>query len=85
VINVVNRHHDLAIEAEILAQTGKFVKSGTAFEVNGPDVKSLNGSEKENVGTVEKKFVTEGADRFIYRFPAHSFTLIEIGLEERGH
>lgn len=44
----------------------------------------VKGPEKETVGTIEKKLVTEGSDRFICRFPAHSFTLIEIGLEEQG-
>jgi alpha-N-arabinofuranosidase len=83
VVNVVNRHRDQSIVAEILAQTGRFAQEGAAYEVNGADVKAQNSPEEQNIRTVQKQFVTDGSDQFFYRFPPHSFTLITIGLQDK--
>lgn len=75
VLNVVNRHKDKDIEAEIISQEGTF--SGKVFieEVNGPDIKAENSPTDEKVKISTKDMSVSGS-RFRYRFPAHSFTMI---------
>jgi alpha-N-arabinofuranosidase len=81
-LNVVNRHRERSLETEIISQTGRFVDRGVAYEVNGPDPKSENNADKQNVKTITKEITNGGSDRIIYQFPPHSFTLIKIGLRE---
>jgi alpha-N-arabinofuranosidase len=81
VINVVNRHRDSAIEADIVSQSGKFKQFGTVYEVNGSDVKKANSATAQNVKSVTKELSTGGSGRFSYKFPAHSFTMLKLKLE----
>jgi alpha-L-arabinofuranosidase len=73
---VVNRNKDKAITTDILSQTGEFTGTFKVFEVNGPDVKSINNFDKENVKTVEKPDISARGNKITYSFPAHSFTMI---------
>ena len=77
IINVVNRHKDQSITADILSQEGDFSGSFSVFEVNGPDVKSGNTFGKEIVKTVQKDDIRVKGDSFTYSFPAHSFTMLK--------
>jgi alpha-L-arabinofuranosidase len=79
IINVVNRHLTDAIKTDIVSQLGTFAKAGTAYEVNGADVKILNTKDAVNVKTTEKSF-TAGGGQFSYTFPAHSFTMLKVKL-----
>jgi alpha-N-arabinofuranosidase len=81
-INVVNRHRDQALETEILSQSGRFANSATAYEVNGSDPKVQNSRTDQNVKTVQKDFTTGGGQRFVYRFPPHSFTMIKVKMQQ---
>lgn len=74
---VVNRNKDEAIATDILSQNGSFSGSFTAYEVNGPEVKSGNDFGKELVKSVAKAPVAVNGTKFTYSFPPHSFTLLK--------
>ena len=48
-------------------------------EVNGPDIKSGNTFGKTTVETARRTATASGR-RFIYRFPAHSYTMLKVKL-----
>ena len=79
VLNVVNRHRDQAIEAELEAQDKQFTGAVTVSEVNGSDIKAENDFNKTNVKTVERTVTAEGR-KLRYSFPAHSFTMLKARL-----
>jgi alpha-N-arabinofuranosidase len=76
VLNVVNRHKDQPIEAEIESQDKQFTGAMSVSEVNGPDIKSENDFGKTTVRTVERSSPAEGK-KIRYTFPAHSFTMLK--------
>jgi alpha-N-arabinofuranosidase len=82
VINVVNRHRDQFLETEIVNQSGRFASNATAYEVNASDPKVQNSRTDQNVKIIQKEFTTGGGQRFVYRFPPHSFTLIKAKVRE---
>jgi alpha-N-arabinofuranosidase len=75
VLNVVNRHPDQDIEAEI----EPFAGSLDVATVNGPALKTANGFGSQNVKTVKSVETVRGSKAH-YRFPAHSFTQIKAPL-----
>jgi alpha-N-arabinofuranosidase len=76
VLCVVNRNKDKAITTDILCQTGEFSGEFQIWEVNGPDIKSMNNFDKEEVKTVSKPSVKGKGTRLTYSFPAHSLTMM---------
>ena len=82
IICVVNRNKDEAITTEIISQNGPFRGSFRVSEVNGPDIKSMNDFDKEQVKTVEKPSINANSNKIIYKFPAHSFTMIKGKIEK---
>jgi alpha-L-arabinofuranosidase len=76
VLNVVNRHREQAIEAEIDLQDKQFAGPVEVSEVNGPDVKSENDFGKTTVQSENKSAKAEGR-KLRYRFPAHSYTMLK--------
>ena len=76
-INVVNRNKDKAITTDILCQTGEFNGDFEVYEVNGPDIKSVNDFGKETVKTVKKPVIKSTGNKVTYAFPPHSFTMIK--------
>ena len=80
VINVVNRHKDKSIKADILSQNSSFGKSATVSVVNGSDVAISNSVSAENV-KISEKTVKATSDKLSYEFAPHSFTQIVIGLK----
>jgi len=76
VLCVVNRHKDKHITTDILSQEGEFSGNFKVFEVNGPDIKSLNNFDGEQVKTVVKPEVKSKGSKITYSFPAHSFTML---------
>lgn len=74
---VVNRHKDRAIAAEIICQEGRFAGPFEVYEVNGPDIKTVNDFGKEPVKTVKKANANTSGTSFTYSFPPHSFTLMK--------
>jgi alpha-L-arabinofuranosidase len=79
ILNVVNRHRDESIEAELETQDKQFAGSVTVSEVNGPDIKSENDFNKTTVKTVERSITADGP-KLRYSFPPHSFTMLKAGL-----
>ena len=73
---VVNRNKDKAITTDILCQTGEFSGEFQVWEVNGPDIKSMNNFDKEEVKTVSKPSVKGKGTKLTYSFPAHSLTMM---------
>ena len=59
-LNVVNRHPDQAIEAEIEAQDKKFSGAVEVWEVNGPDIKAENDFGSTKVRAVERSATAQG-------------------------
>jgi len=79
VLNVVNRHRDQAIEAEVETQDKQFSGSVAVSEVNGPDIKAENDFNKTTVKTVERSVTADGR-KLRYSFPPHSFTMLKTKL-----
>jgi alpha-N-arabinofuranosidase len=77
VIAVVNRHRDEAIRTDIVLQEGSFAGPLAVYEVNGPDIKTANDFEAEQVATREKPVITAADDQAECTFPPHSFTLLK--------
>ena len=76
VLNVVNRHRDQTVEAEIELEDAVLGGSYEVSEVNGPDIKAENNFSASPVKTVKKIIAANGA-KMRYSFPAHSFTMIK--------
>ena len=74
---VVNRHKDRALATDIICQEGRFAGPFEVYEVNGPDIKTVNDFGAEPVKTVKKANVNASGTSFTYSFPAHSFTLMK--------
>lgn len=81
IISVLNRHKDEAITTDIISQTGEFSGSMQLYEVSGPDIKSVNDFEKEEVKTIEKPEMKVKGSKITYSFAPHSFTLIKCALK----
>jgi alpha-L-arabinofuranosidase len=79
VINVVNRHRDQPVDAEIEAQDKQFAGPVEVAEVNGPDIKSENDFGSTTVQTVKRSATAQGR-RLTYRFPPHSYTMLKAKL-----
>jgi alpha-N-arabinofuranosidase len=77
VLNVVNRHKDKGMDAEIISQDGQFSGKAVVEEINGPDIKTENNLTEQKVKVSTKEMAVSGS-RFSYRFPAHSFTMMRI-------
>lgn len=76
ILNVVNRHRDQPIAAEIELEDRQFAGAVAVSEVNGPDIKAENDFDKTTVKTVERSTTAEGR-RLRYSFPPHSFTMLK--------
>lgn len=78
-LNVVNRHRDQSIEAEVETQDKQFAGSVAVSEVNGPDIKAENDFNKTMVKTTERSVTADGR-KLRYSFPPHSFTMLKARL-----
>ncbi len=77
VLNVVNRHPDQAITAEIQSQNNSFGKEAVAHVVNGSRVDIANSVDEQNV-SIQDRTVKTAPDKFSFSFEPHSFTQIVI-------
>ena len=80
VLNVVNRHKDRDLEAEVISQDGQFSGKAVVEEVNSPDIKAENSLTEQKVKITTKEMPVSGS-RFRYPFPAHSFTMLRIKIQ----
>jgi alpha-N-arabinofuranosidase len=78
---VVNRHRDEPITTDIISQKGAFSGNFRVYEVNGPDIKTVNDFGKEPVKTVRKEDIRARGEAMTYTFPPHSFTLLKGNIE----
>ena len=79
VLNVVNRHQDQAITAEVEVEDKQFTGVVEVSEVNGPDIKAENDFDSSKVGIVRRTAPQQGR-KMTYRFPAHSYTMLKATL-----
>jgi alpha-N-arabinofuranosidase len=77
VLNVVNRHPQQAIEAEIEVQDKQFGGAVEAWEVNGPDIKAENDFDSTKVRATQQKAPAAEGHRLRYSFPPHSYTMLK--------
>ena len=79
VLNVVNRHQNQPVEAEIELEDRQFAGAVEISEVNAPDIKAENSFESTVVKTVQR---SARADKNVlrYSFPAHSYTMLKVKL-----
>jgi len=75
-MNVVNRHLDQDVEAEIEIQDGAFKGKFEVAVVTGPDIKAENDFGKTTVQTATSS-VTASGSKLIHRFPPHSYTMLK--------
>lgn len=76
VINVVNRHKDKSIEAEIMTATGNFSGKPTVKEVSAADLNEPFVFDKQQQYAPVTKTATANRNKIKYSFPPHSFTQI---------
>ncbi len=80
-VNVVNRHQDEAIEAEITNITGSLSAKATADEINSDDIRTFYTiDKKDQYAPVTKELAVKG-NKITHSFPAHSFTQIKLKIE----
>ena len=79
VLNVVNRHKDQAVTAEIEAEDKQFSGEVTIAEVNGPDIKAENDFNSTKVKTTERSVMAQGR-KLTHSFAPHSYTMLKLKL-----
>ena len=80
VLNVVNRHEQNALTANVVLQDGAFTGSATVKEINAEAVNSTNTRTREAVAITTKEIQFQ-ANTISYDFPAHSFTQMLIPIK----
>ena len=79
-INVVNRHREKSIAANILSMEGNFSGKAEATIVNSDDLQAtFSFDHREDYKPVVKS-VTASGNKFSYSFPPHSYTQISINM-----
>lgn len=78
-VNVVNRHPDQDIEAEIELQDAAFKGKVEVALVSGPDIKAENDFGKQTVG-IQRGSENASGSRYRHRFPPHSYTMLKAAL-----
>lgn len=76
ILCVVNRNKEETITTDIISQNGSFSGNFLVFEVNGPDIKTMNDFNKELVKTIEKPVIKANSNKITYSFSPHSFTML---------
>ena len=80
-INVINRHKDQTIEAEIISSSGRFTGNAVANVVNG-DLDEQFAFDKRDQYIPETKEFSVKENKIAYSFPPHSFVQIRIRVEK---
>lgn len=82
IINVVNRHKDNPITAEIISATGEFTAKAEATLVAGNMLNDAFTYDKQSQYIPVTKVINTDKNRISYSFPAHSFTQIIVELRK---
>ena len=80
-INVVNRHQDKAITADIASISGDFTGKAEASLVNSDDLKAAFTFDKQSQYLPVIKDVKFTGNKLSLTFPPHSFTQIRAGIK----
>jgi alpha-N-arabinofuranosidase len=82
VINVVNRHRDEAIEAEIQSVAGSFTSAAQATLITSPDVDDKPYTYENRDAYPPKTETVPASGRTLrFEFPPHSFTQVVVNVE----
>jgi alpha-N-arabinofuranosidase len=79
ILNVVNRHKDQALTADIELLDKTFSGPVQISEVNGPDIKAENDFGVTKVKTVQRTGSAQGK-KLTQTFPPHSYTMLKVKL-----
>jgi alpha-N-arabinofuranosidase len=82
-INVVNRHKDNAITADITSTTGNFGSRAEASVVYTADLQQAFEYDKQDQYIPAKKDINTKANQFSFSFPPHSFTQIAVSVDHK--
>ncbi|MBV9743971.1 MAG: alpha-N-arabinofuranosidase [Acidobacteriia bacterium] len=77
VVNVVNRHKEQPIAADLELEDKQFAGSVQVTEVNGPDIKAENNFDASPVKPAERSATAQGKT-LRYSFPPHSYTMLRV-------
>lgn len=81
-LNVVNRHKDKAITAEIIDNSATFVGKAAASLVTSDSLRATLTFEKRHEYVPVVKEIDVNGNTFSYSFPPHSFTQIKVNVNE---
>jgi alpha-N-arabinofuranosidase len=79
-INVVNRHKDNAITADIISASGNFIDKAEANTINTTDLQQAFEYDKSAQYIPVKKEIETKTNQLTWSFPAHSFTQIKVAV-----
>ena len=80
-INVVNRHREDAITADILNTTGEFTGKAEASVINSDSLEEPFNYEKQEQYVPVTTQIKTGKNIISFSFPAHSFTQIRVNMK----
>jgi alpha-L-arabinofuranosidase len=81
-INVVNRHKDKAITADIINSSGALAaKAESSLVTQESLTEPFTYDKRDRYAPVTKEIQVEG-NHLSYSFPAHSFTQIKVGVKK---
>ncbi len=81
-INVVNRHKEKSITAEIFESTNKFVDKAEVSTINCDSLDETFSYDKQSGYLPVTKEIKVNENKIIFSFPAHSFTQIKVQLSK---
>jgi alpha-N-arabinofuranosidase len=81
-INVVNRHKDEAITADILSSSGEFESKAEAVVINSASLTDPFTYDMQDRYIPVAEEINKSKNKISYSFPAHSFTQIKIGVKK---
>jgi alpha-N-arabinofuranosidase len=81
-INVVNRHKENLISAEIMLISGEFAGKAEISLISGQKLDETYTYDRQSEYVPVKKWVETGKNSMKYSFPPHSFTQIRVDFRE---
>ena len=81
-INVVNRHKDHAVTADIISNSGEYTGKAEAVFINCDNLKETFTFDKQDQYKPVSKEIKTEKNKMTYSFPSHSFTQIKVKVNE---
>ena len=81
-VNVVNRHQDKTIKADILSTSGKFTGEAESSLVNVESIDEPFSFDKQDDYKPVTKEIKVNGNKLTCSFPAHSFTQIKVKVKK---